>query len=76
MFRSSMRSSSGSVLFTSLQKLLILKTIKIFRKYYQSIVVMWQHMFSMSVMRTVWRRDLDTWVNYQEVSVQTVFLIH
>jgi hypothetical protein len=39
--------------------LLILKTIKIFKKYYQSIVVMWQRMFSMSVMRTVWRRALD-----------------
>jgi len=23
-----------------------------------SIVVMWQHMFSMLVMRTVWRREL------------------
>ena len=40
------------------------------------MVVMWQHTFSMSVMRTVWRRDLDTWVNYQEVSVQTVFLMY
>jgi hypothetical protein len=39
--------------------LLILKTIKIFKKYYQSIVVMWQRMFSMPVMRTVWRRALD-----------------
>jgi len=36
--------------------LLILKTIKIFKKYYQSIVVMWQ--LSMPVMRTVWRREL------------------
>ena len=45
MFRSSMRSSSGSSLFISLSKLLILKIIKIFKKYYQSIVVMWQHMF-------------------------------
>ena len=34
MFRSSMRSSSGSYLFISLSKLLILKTIKIFKKYY------------------------------------------
>ena len=59
MFRSSMRSSSGSSLFISLSKLLILKTIKIFKKYYQSIVVMWQHMFNMPVMRTVWRRELD-----------------
>jgi hypothetical protein len=40
--------------------LLILKTIKIFKKYYQSIVVMWQRMFSMPVMRTVWRRALDS----------------
>ena len=55
MFRSSMRSSSGSTLFTSLSMLLILKIIKIFKKYYQSIVVMWQHMFSMPVMLTVWR---------------------
>jgi vacuolar-type H+-ATPase subunit C/Vma6 len=39
--------------------LLILKIIKIFKKYYQSIVVMWQHMFSMAVTRTVWRRELD-----------------
>ena len=23
------------------------------------MVVMWQHMFSMPVMRTVWRRELD-----------------
>jgi len=37
MFRSSMRSSSGSSLFVSLSKLLILETIKIFKKYYQSI---------------------------------------
>ena len=27
----------------SLSKLLILKTVKIFKQYYQSIVVMWQH---------------------------------
>ena len=58
MFRSSMRSSSGISLFTSLSMLLILKIIKIFKKYYQSIVVMWQHMFSMLVMRSVWRREL------------------
>ena len=38
---------------------LILKTIKIFKKYYQSIVVMGQHMSSMPVMRTAWRRELD-----------------
>ena len=60
MFRSSMRSSSGSSLFISLSNLRILKTIKIFRKYYQSIVVIWQHMFSMPVMRTVWRCELDS----------------
>ena len=42
MFRSSMRSSSGSSLFISLSMLLILKTIKIFKKYYQSMMVMWQ----------------------------------
>ena len=57
MFRSSMRSSSGSSLFISLLMVLILKTIKIFKKYYQSIVVMWQRMFSMPVMCTVWRRE-------------------
>ena len=34
MFRSSMRSSSGSSLFTSLSMLLILKIIKIFKTYY------------------------------------------
>jgi hypothetical protein len=55
MFRSSMRSSSGISLFISLSMLLILKTIKILKKYYQSIVVMWQRMFSMPVMRTLWR---------------------
>ena len=55
MFRSSMRSSSGSSIFTSLSMLLILKIIKIFKKYYQSNVVIWQHMFSMPVIRTVWR---------------------
>ena len=60
MFRFSRRSSSGCTLFTSLSMLLILKIIKIFKKYYQSIVVMWQHMFSMSVMRTVWRRELES----------------
>ena len=41
MFQSSMRSSLGSSLFISLSKLLILKTIKIFKKYYRSNVVMW-----------------------------------
>jgi hypothetical protein len=46
-------------LFVSLSMLLILKIIKIFKKYYQSIVVMWQHMFSVPVMRTAWRRELD-----------------
>jgi hypothetical protein len=39
MFRSSKRSSSGSSLFTSLSMLLILKIIKIFKKYYQFTVV-------------------------------------
>ena len=64
MFRSSMRSSSGSSLFISLSMLPILKTIKILKNnYYQSIVVMWQHMFSMPVMRTVWRRELDRMLN-------------
>jgi hypothetical protein len=60
MFRSSMRSSSGSSLFISLSMLLILETIKIFKKYYQSIVVMWQRMISMPVMRNVLRRALDS----------------
>ena len=46
MFRSSMRSSSVSTLLISLLMLLILKTIKIFKKHYQSIVVMWQRVFS------------------------------
>jgi hypothetical protein len=55
-FRSSMSSSSGSSLFIFLSMLLILKIIKIFKKYYQSLVVIWQHMFSMTVTRTVWRR--------------------
>jgi hypothetical protein len=40
--------------------LLILKIIKIFKKCYRSVVVMWQHMFSVPVMCTVWRRELDT----------------
>ena len=44
-------------LFISLSKLLILKTIKIFEKYYQSNVVIWQHMFNVPVMRTVRRRE-------------------
>ena len=57
MFRSSVRSSSRSSLFISLSMLLTLKIIKIFKNYYQSIVVMWQHKFSMPVMRTVWRRE-------------------
>ena len=59
MFRSSMRSSLGSYLFISLSKLLILKIIKVFKNYYQSNLVMWQHMFSVPVMRTVRRRELD-----------------
>jgi hypothetical protein len=58
MFRSSKRSSSGSSLFISLSMVLILKIIKIFKKYYQSIVVMWHRMFSVPVMCTVWRRAL------------------
>jgi hypothetical protein len=39
--------------------LLILKIIKIFKKCYHSVVVMWQHMSSVPVMRTVWRRELN-----------------
>jgi hypothetical protein len=39
--------------------LLILKIIKIFKKCYHSVVVMWQHISSVPVMRTVWRRELD-----------------
>jgi hypothetical protein len=42
--------------------LLILKIIKIFKKCYHSVVVMWQHMSSVPVMRTVWRRELDSCV--------------
>jgi hypothetical protein len=38
--------------------LLILKIIKIFKKCYHSVVVMWQHMSSVPVMRTVWRHEL------------------
>jgi hypothetical protein len=59
MFRSSMRSSSGSF-FISLSMLLILKIIKIFKKYYKSIVVMWQRMFSMAILRTAWLRRCST----------------
>jgi len=44
MFRSSMRSSSGSSLFIPLSML--------FKKDYQVIVVMWQHMFSTHYMYT------------------------
>jgi hypothetical protein len=40
--------------------LLILKIIKIFKKCYHSVVGMWQHMFSVPVMRTVWRRELES----------------
>jgi hypothetical protein len=40
--------------------LLILKIIKIFKKCYHSVVVMWQHMSSVPVMRTVWSRELDS----------------
>jgi hypothetical protein len=64
MFRSSMRSSSGSSLFISVSMLLILKIIKIFKKYYQSLVVMWQRMFSMPVMRSVWRRPAHISTHY------------
>jgi hypothetical protein len=39
--------------------LLILKIIKIFKKCYHSVVVMWQHMSSVPVMRTVWRLELE-----------------
>ena len=56
MFRSSMRSSSGSSLFTSLSMLLILKILK----YLKSIVIhrgYGQNIFSMPVMRTVWRSE-------------------
>jgi hypothetical protein len=59
MFRSFMRSSLGSSLFVSLSMLLILKIITIFKKCYHFVVVMWQHMSSVPVMRTVWRRELD-----------------
>jgi hypothetical protein len=60
MFRSSMRSSSGFFLFIFLSMLLILKIIKIFKKCYHSVVGMLQHMSSMPVMRTVWRRELTS----------------
>jgi hypothetical protein len=50
--------------------LLILKTIKLFKKYYQSIVVMWQRMFSMPVMRTVWKRALES--NFVPFSITVV----
>jgi hypothetical protein len=56
MFRSSKRSSSVSSLFISLSMLLILKIIKIFKKYYQFIVVVAAYV-SMAVTRTVWRRE-------------------
>jgi hypothetical protein len=73
MFRSSMRSSSGSCLFISLSMQLILKIIKIFKKYYQSIVVVWQHMFSVPVTRTVWRCELDSWAP-AHVSTHSLYL--
>jgi hypothetical protein len=60
MFRFSMISSSGSFLFISLSMLLILKIIKIFKKCYHSVVVMWQQMSRVPVMRNVWRRELDS----------------
>jgi hypothetical protein len=66
MFRTSMRSSSGSFLFISLSMLLILKIIKIFKKCYHSVVVMWQHMSSVPVMRTVWRRELQLQLSWCE----------
>jgi hypothetical protein len=74
MFRSSIPSSSGSSLFIFLSKLLILKNIKIFKKYYQSIVVMWQHMFIMSVMRTVWRRELAHTLLCKIISYWYIFI--
>jgi hypothetical protein len=58
MFRSSMISSSGSYLFISLSMLLILKIIKIFKSTINSSWL-WQHMFSVPVTRTVWRREPD-----------------
>ena len=58
MFRSSMRSSSGSSLFTctSLSMLLILKIIKIFKKYYHPSClcgsIMWQTHFVTKIYRS------------------------
>ena len=60
MFRSSMRSSSGSSLFTTLSMLLILKIIKTIKKCYHPSWVMWQRTFIMPVMLTVWRRELES----------------
>jgi hypothetical protein len=59
MLRSSMRSSSGSF-FISLSMPPILKIIKISKKDHHSVVVMRQHMSSVRVMRTVWRRELSS----------------
>jgi hypothetical protein len=73
MFRSSMRSSSGCF-FISLSMLLILKNIKIFKKCYHSVVVMWQHMSSVLVMRIVWRRELQL-VSTQYAGVITLLNI-
>jgi hypothetical protein len=60
MFRSSMRSSSGSFFVYFLVDVADIKIIKIFKTCYHSVVVMWQHMSSVPVMRTVWRRELDS----------------
>jgi hypothetical protein len=75
MFRSPMRSSSGSSLFISMSMLLILKIIKTLKKYYQSIVVMWQRMFSMPVIRTVWRRALDSSARLHAVRITGILNI-
>jgi hypothetical protein len=50
--------------------LLILKIIKIFKKCYHSVVVMWQYMSSVPVMRIVWRRELDSPDSPQNFSMQ------
>jgi hypothetical protein len=51
--------------------LLILKIVKIFKKYYKFIVVVWQHMFSVPVMRTVWRRESGSRLHTVRVTVST-----
>jgi hypothetical protein len=52
--------------------LLILKIIKIFKKCYHSVVVMWQHMSSVPVMRTVWRRELHLHCN--GIKIETFYI--